>query len=117
MDTKAPYRPQRFDLSGLEGISDRTLEMHFKLYEGYVQQTNVLTERIDAITRLDGARRRARPPVPRSVKIELTARCDFQCFFCASALRLRAKADIDPAFFRSILREMRALGAEGIPAG
>ena len=73
-----------------------------------------ITERIDAITRLDGARRRARPPVPRSVKIELTARCDFQCFFCASALRLRAKADIDPAFFRSILREMRALGVEEI---
>jgi molybdenum cofactor biosynthesis enzyme MoaA len=33
---------------------------------------------------------------PRSVKIELTARCDFQCFFCASSLRLRDKADIDP---------------------
>jgi Fe-Mn family superoxide dismutase len=40
------YRPKRFALSGLAGISDRTLEMHFKLYEGYVQQTNVLNERI-----------------------------------------------------------------------
>ena len=34
------------------------------------------------------------------MKIELTARCDFQCFFCASHMRLREKADIDPAFFR-----------------
>jgi Fe-Mn family superoxide dismutase len=40
------YRPRQFDLGGLQGISDRTLEVHFKLYEGYVQQTNLLAERI-----------------------------------------------------------------------
>lgn len=40
------YRPRQFDLSGLTGISDRTLEMHFRLYEGYVKETNRLTERI-----------------------------------------------------------------------
>lgn len=40
------YKAKQFDLSGLTGISDRTLEMHFKLYEGYVNATNELTERI-----------------------------------------------------------------------
>ena len=40
------YKAKRFDLSGLKGISDRTLEMHFKLYEGYVANTNMLNERI-----------------------------------------------------------------------
>ena len=40
------YTPKQFDLSGLEGISDQTLEMHFKLYEGYVEETNRLTEKI-----------------------------------------------------------------------
>ena len=40
------YRPKQFDLSGLNGISDETLEMHFKLYEGYVSNTNLLNERI-----------------------------------------------------------------------
>jgi len=48
MDQKT-YKPQTFDLSGLNGISDQTLEMHFKLYEGYVTNTNTLTERIAAI--------------------------------------------------------------------
>jgi Fe-Mn family superoxide dismutase len=43
------YKPRSFDLSGLNGISDQTLEMHFKLYEGYVTNTNTLTERISAI--------------------------------------------------------------------
>ncbi|HEV2707989.1 MAG TPA: superoxide dismutase [Pyrinomonadaceae bacterium] len=40
------YKARQFDLSGLNGISDQTLEMHFKLYEGYVKETNNLTERI-----------------------------------------------------------------------
>ena len=48
MDTKI-YKPKTFNLSGLAGISDKTLEMHFKLYEGYVTNTNTLTERIAAI--------------------------------------------------------------------
>src|ERR671919_2679665 len=41
-----PYTPKQFNLSGLHGISDQTLEMHFKLYEGYVKETNRLTEKI-----------------------------------------------------------------------
>ena len=48
MDTKI-YKPKSFNLAGLNGISDKTLEMHFKLYEGYVTNTNTLTERIAAI--------------------------------------------------------------------
>jgi Fe-Mn family superoxide dismutase len=41
-----PYKAKQFNLSGLKGISDQTLEMHFKLYEGYVKETNKLEERI-----------------------------------------------------------------------
>ena len=41
-----PYKAKQFNLSGLKGISDQTLEMHFKLYEGYVKETNKLSERI-----------------------------------------------------------------------
>ena len=40
------YTPKQYNLSGLNGISDQTLEMHFKLYEGYVKEANNLTERI-----------------------------------------------------------------------
>jgi superoxide dismutase, Fe-Mn family len=40
------YKPRQFNLSSLKGISDETLEMHFKLYEGYVKETNKLNEKI-----------------------------------------------------------------------
>jgi superoxide dismutase, Fe-Mn family len=43
------YKPKQFNLSGLNGISDQTLEMHFKLYEGYVKETNRLTDNISEI--------------------------------------------------------------------
>jgi len=40
------YHARQFNLSGLNGISDQTLETHFKLYEGYVKGTNDLNSRI-----------------------------------------------------------------------
>jgi Fe-Mn family superoxide dismutase len=46
MTATQSYKPRQFNLSGLNGISDKTLEMHFKLYEGYVKETNNLEERI-----------------------------------------------------------------------
>src|SRR6059058_1045696 len=48
METKV-YKAKQFNLNGLTGISDKTLEMHFKLYEGYVTNTNLLAERIQEI--------------------------------------------------------------------
>lgn len=44
--TNKTQKARTFNLSGLSGISDQTLEMHFKLYEGYVKATNDLTSRI-----------------------------------------------------------------------
>src|SRR6185436_17759165 len=45
------FKARSFPLSGLTGISDRTLEMHFKLYEGYVKETNTLNDRIAEVLR------------------------------------------------------------------
>lgn len=41
-----PYTPKKWQLAGLEGISDKTLEIHFGLYEGYVKNVNLLNERL-----------------------------------------------------------------------
>jgi Fe-Mn family superoxide dismutase len=47
--TRQPYKARTFNLKGLQGISDETLEMHFKLYEGYVTNTNKLTDDLGAM--------------------------------------------------------------------
>ena len=46
MKPRQDYSVKDFNLKGLNGISDKTLEMHFKLYEGYVKATNSLTRQI-----------------------------------------------------------------------
>src|SRR5438477_1669998 len=46
MVERTTYKPKHFNLSGLKGISDKTLQMHFKLYDGYVKAVNELNEKI-----------------------------------------------------------------------
>jgi len=40
------YTPKTWNLSGLHGISDDTLAVHFGLYEGYVKNVNLLNEQL-----------------------------------------------------------------------
>jgi Fe-Mn family superoxide dismutase len=40
------YAPKKWNLAGLQGISDQTLTVHFGLYEGYVKNTNLLNEQL-----------------------------------------------------------------------
>lgn len=71
-----------------------------------------ITERIDAITRLDEVSAKAVAPIPRSVKIELTGRCNFACAFCARELMLRDQKDMDKNLFKRLALEMRQAGVE-----
>lgn len=73
-----------------------------------------VTDRIDAITDIPEHRRTSRPPCPRSVKIELTARCNFACAFCARSMMLRNQKDMDRGLFERLLLEMREAGVEEI---
>ena len=40
------YKAKEFKLSGLKGISDETLKMHFGLYEGYVKIPTYSTSKL-----------------------------------------------------------------------
>lgn len=74
-----------------------------------------ITARIDAVTLVTPNRLTAAPPAPRSVKIELTGRCNYRCGFCALRTRKeQPKGDMDWALFKRITREMRDAGVEEI---
>ncbi len=73
-----------------------------------------ITDRVDAITAISDERRVVAPPCPRSVKIELTARCNFNCSFCATGYKLRDKRDMDWEFYVNLLRQLKANGVEEI---
>ncbi len=73
-----------------------------------------ITTRIDAITSIADPYRSDVLPAPKSVKIELTGRCNFACSFCARSMRLRDQKDMDRALFERLLPDMRAAGVEEI---
>ena len=68
-----PYRVQSFDLAGLVGISDQTMAMHLRLYEGYVNASNELSARIGDILK-DGRVDQEEEPA----YAELTRRLGFE---------------------------------------
>jgi MoaA/NifB/PqqE/SkfB family radical SAM enzyme len=75
----------------------------------------LITERIDQTTGIPPAYRRAVLPAPRSVKIEISPRCNYRCGFCA--LRTREEQprwDMDFSLFKRIARDMREAGVEEI---
>lgn len=67
------YQPKSFNLSDLNGISNQTLDMHFKLYEGYVANTNTLNERIAGLVKEGGV-----APADMPAYSELTRRLGFE---------------------------------------
>lgn len=77
-------------------------------------RASTITERVDAVTRITPEYLRQAPAPPRSVKIELTARCNYACSFCARSFRLRDQKDMDRTLFERLLKEMRAAGVEEI---
>lgn len=74
-----------------------------------------ITDRIDDVTRIPAQHLKARLPAPKSVKIEISPRCNYRCGFCALRSReVQPKWDMDFDLFRRITRDMRAAGVEEI---
>lgn len=73
-----------------------------------------ITERIDAVTSIPARWRGTEIPAPKSVKIELTGRCNYACSFCARSMKLRDQKDMDRGLYERLLREMRGAGVEEI---
>jgi MoaA/NifB/PqqE/SkfB family radical SAM enzyme len=75
----------------------------------------MITDRIDAITRIAPDRLRPVLPAPRSVKIEVSPRCNYRCGFCALRTReVQPRRDMDFGLFQRTTREMHAAGVEEI---
>ena len=70
-----------------------------------------ISERIDGITGISAEYRGEVLPAPKSVKIELTAACNYACKFCVQSVQ-KGSGTMDRALFSRLIREMRAAGVE-----
>ena len=76
---------------------------------------STITERIDNITKIPPKYLNAVLPAPKSVKIEISPRCNYRCGFCALRTReVQPKWDMDFGLFKRITKDMRDAGVEEI---
>jgi len=73
-----------------------------------------ISEKVDEYTHVPEDKLCAYPPFPKSIKIELTGRCNYNCSYCATKRSLRKVGDIDKKFLYRILKEAKSLGVEEI---
>jgi len=76
-----------------------------------------ITQKIDAVTKIGDLRIQMGgvQPSPKSVKIELTARCNLRCKYCAVRTRKKQPTkDMDFWLFQRITEDMRVSGVEEI---
>ena len=83
------YEPKQFPgMKGLSGISDALLQDHFKLYEGYVKNTNELTAQLEGLAK-EGKAKGTTPAFA-----ELTRRLGFE--YCGMILHEFYFANLAP---------------------
>lgn len=74
-----------------------------------------ITDRIDSVTKIPAKYMHAKVPAPKSVKIEISPRCNYRCGFCGLRTReVQPKWDMDFNFFKRVTKEMRDAGVEEI---
>jgi MoaA/NifB/PqqE/SkfB family radical SAM enzyme len=74
----------------------------------------MITERIDNITKIPQSHRNVIPPPPKSVKIEVTGKCNYRCGFCPLMTRETPGKDMDFKLFKKITKEMIDIGVREI---
>lgn len=74
-----------------------------------------ITKRLERIIKIPKEYLTETPPVPKSVKIELSPRCNYNCIYCGySQRRDKREKDMDLGLFKRITTEMKILGVEEI---
>ena len=80
-----------------------------------LSKPDMITSRIDSITSIPIHALQAKAPAPRSVKIEVSPRCNYRCGFCALRTReVQPRWDMDFALFKKITIQMHDAGVQEV---
>jgi len=73
-----------------------------------------ITDRLNSITNIPAEYLVECPPIPKSVKIELTTKCNYKCAFCSRKSENSKDKDMDWDLFVKITKELAELGVTEI---
>jgi len=74
----------------------------------------MITERIDNVTKIPENYRNLTPPPPKSVKIEITGKCNYRCGYCPLTTRQKAGKEMNWELFKKIAKSIRELQIEEV---
>lgn len=74
----------------------------------------MITKRLKNITHIPEQSLVENPPIPRSVKIELSSKCNYRCQFCCINDRLHQAKNMEWDLFVMIVNELSEIGVEEI---
>lgn len=100
-----PYKTKSFNLHGLAGISDKTIDMHLSLYEGYVKATNALQGHIAEFLKdgnVDQEEFPAYSELTRRLGFEFNGMVLHEYYFDNLASQASLKPDSNSAFVRQV---------------
>lgn len=75
------YEPRTFNIPKLTGISERTIEEHLKLYQGYVKHVNLIHEKIEEMKQDSEANAFALGEVQRRLGFEWGGMKNHEAYF------------------------------------
>ncbi|HET9469836.1 MAG TPA: radical SAM/SPASM domain-containing protein [Usitatibacter sp.] len=70
--------------------------------------------RVQAVSRIPAGQLATVPPAPKSVKMELTAQCDWRCAFCGQPSREKKRGEMGWPLFTRLVGEMADAGVEEV---
>lgn len=73
-----------------------------------------IRKRLDGVTKISKDYLTIIPSAPKSVKIELSPRCNYKCVYCGYSYRKDTRKDMDFELFKRITAEMKDIGVEEI---
>lgn len=88
--------------------------LNFLLEYHHERRRMSIRKRLDGVTKIPKEYACVTPPAPKSVKIELTPRCNYKCVYCGYSYRKDKRNDMDWELFKRITKEMREIGVEEI---
>ena len=81
---------------------------------GLYMNLKKITDRVDNTTHIPKEQLVDRPPFPKSVKIEITSRCNYNCSYCGHKNSTRKLGDMAPKLLYRLLRELKSLDIQEV---
>lgn len=98
-----------------DNLREKWQKKLFNILKTKGEMVDTITSRLAGVSNIPDEFKTETPPIPKSVKIELSPRCNYQCSYCALSTRMPGpQSDMDYVLFKKITRELKELNVQEV---